>query len=243
MRPSVVIVGGGVVGSAAACFLARDHGLAPVVLERDPRYTVASSTLSASGLRQQFSTEVNIRLSQASLAFLRRAADELAVDGEPAVVPWLEAGYLTLAGSDAGAVVLRERHALQRRCGADIALLAPDALQARFPWLRTDDLRLGAWGATGEGWTDGWALLQALRRKARACGARFEAVDATRLDMHGARVRGVVDAAGRTWAADEVLLCAGAWSAALLAPIGIDLPVRPERRDVFFFDSPTPGPG
>ena len=66
-----MIVGGGVIGAATACFLARDHHAAVTVLERDPSYRQASSALSASSIRQQFSTPINIALSQASLAFLR----------------------------------------------------------------------------------------------------------------------------------------------------------------------------
>ncbi len=71
-HPRIVIVGGGVMGAAAACFLARDHGIAATVLERDPTYARASSALSASSIRQQFSTPINIALSQQSLAFYRR---------------------------------------------------------------------------------------------------------------------------------------------------------------------------
>jgi glycine/D-amino acid oxidase-like deaminating enzyme len=61
---SVVIVGGGVMGAAVACFLARDHGIAATVVERDPSWQRASSALSASSIRQQFSTPVNIALSR-----------------------------------------------------------------------------------------------------------------------------------------------------------------------------------
>ena len=83
MSTDVVIVGGGVMGAATACFLARDHGLSVTVLERDPLYRRASSALSASSIRQQFSTPVNIALSAWSVAFLRRLEDELSVEGEP----------------------------------------------------------------------------------------------------------------------------------------------------------------
>ncbi|TMH04239.1 MAG: FAD-binding oxidoreductase, partial [Betaproteobacteria bacterium] len=99
---SIVIVGGGVMGAATACFLARDHGIAATVLERDPTYARASSALSASSIRQQFSTTVNIALSRESLQFYRRIGDELAVNGERPDIGLVEGGYLYLA-SDAGA--------------------------------------------------------------------------------------------------------------------------------------------
>ena len=172
MSSSVVIVGGGVMGAATACFFARDHGMPVTVLERDPSYARATSALSASSIRQQFSQPVNIALSQWTLAFLRRAAHELAVDGDVPALGLIEAGYLYLAG-DALAPVLRANHAVQREAGADVVLLPPEALAARFPWLAVEGLVLGSLGCSGEGWFDGPALMHALRRKARACGAQF----------------------------------------------------------------------
>lgn len=242
MQTSVVIVGGGVMGAAAACFLARDHRAAVTVLERDPCYTRASSALSASSIRQQFSQPANIALSQRSLAFLRRVGDELAVAGVRPEIGLVEPGYLYLA-ADAGAPVLRANHAVQRAHGADIRLLDPAALQARFPWLAVDDLALGAWGAEGEGWFDGPALHQAFRRKAIACGARFLAADACDFATAGGRVQAVIDAAGGRHAADAVVIAAGAWSAPLTARLGRPLPVVAKKRDVFFVESPAALPG
>ncbi len=156
-------------GAATACFLARDHGVEVTVLERDPSLRQASSALSASSIRQQFSTPINIALSQASIDFLRCVGDELAVDGDRPAIGLVEAGYLYLA-SAAGAARLRANHALQRAHGAEIDLLDATALRARWPWLATDGLVLAAHGQRGEGWFDGPALHAAFKRKARACG-------------------------------------------------------------------------
>jgi len=138
----VTVIGGGVMGAATACFLARDHGARVTVLERDPSYARASSSLSLSSIRQQFSQPVNIALSRWSLAFLHRAADELAVADDRPALGLVEPGYLYLA-TDAGAATLRQLHALQRTEGVDVALLAPAELAARFPWLAVDDLGRG----------------------------------------------------------------------------------------------------
>lgn len=240
--PRLVVIGGGAIGSAAACFLARDHGLAPLVLERDPSYRRASSALSASSYRQQFSTAVNVALSRASLAFYRRIGDELAVQGERPDIGLVERGYLYLA-SEAGATGLRELHAWQRGEGVDVALLDAAQLRQRFPWLAGEGLALGSLGQSGEGWFDGWSVLQAFRRKAAACGARFVAAEATALERRGARIAAVRCADGSRIEADGVLVAAGAWSAALLAPLGIDVPVRARKRDVFVFDAPLAEPG
>lgn len=248
MPPQVVIVGGGVMGAATACFLARDHGAAVTVLERDPTYARASSALSASSIRVQFSQPVNIALSRWSLAFLRRVGDELAVGDDRPAIGLVEPGYLYLyLATDAGAAALRDHHAVQHGAGAAVALLDAPALRSRFAWLHVDDLALGALGlstaGSGEGWFDGPALMQAFRRKAIACGTRFVAADATGFDTVGGRVTAVRTADGTRHAAQAVVVAAGAWSAPLAAMLGVELPVRARKRDVFVFDAPTVLPG
>ena len=233
-----MIVGGGVIGAALACFLARDHGAAVTVLERDPSYRRASSALSASSIRQQFTTPINIRLSLAGIDFLRRVGDELAVDGQQPSIGLTEAGYLYLA-SATGAPSLRARHSLQCTLGAAIELLDIAALQRRWPWLATDGLTLGAHGVRGEGWFDGPALHAAFKRKAKACGARFIAADARSFEHSGTRVRAVRDARGDVHRGDAVAIAAGAWSAPLAAALGLVLPVSAKKRDVFVLDSPA----
>jgi FAD-dependent oxidoreductase domain-containing protein 1 len=235
----VLIVGGGVIGSAIACFLARDHGVRATVLERDPSHARASSALSASAIRQQFSTPANIALSQWSLGFLRRVGDELSVGDERPHIGLVEAGYLYLADA-AGAGTLRANHAVQRAAGADVLLLDPARLSERFPWLAIEGLALGALGLSGEGWFDGPALMQAFRRKATACGARFVAAEAVGFEVSGGeRVRAVLCGDGRRFDCDALVLTAGAWSAPRAARRGVALPVSARKRDVFVLDSPA----
>jgi glycine/D-amino acid oxidase-like deaminating enzyme len=242
MHADVLIIGGGVMGAATACFLARDHGVRATVLERDPSYARASSSLSASSIRQQFSQPINIALSQWSLGFLRRVASELAADGDAPALGLVEPGYLYLANA-AQAPVLQAQHPVQLKAGADVALLSPAQLQQRFPWLQVADLQLGALGLTGEGWFDGPALHQAFRRKALACGARFVAADAARFHGLGEQVLAVICEDGRRFEANAFVLAAGAWSAPLAAQLGVVLPVSPRKRDVFVLDTPARLPG
>ena len=225
------------IGAATACFLAAQHGLRATVLERDPTYRRASSALSASSIRQQFSTAINIRLSQASFAFYRRIGEELAVDGERPAIGLAESGYLFLA-SAAGADTLRANHALQRACGVDVSLLDPVALQARLPWLATDGVAAACLGESGEGWFDGYAVLQAFRRKAIALGARFVGAEAQRLEPAGRSWRAVCTD-GRRFESEVLLIAAGAWSAPLAAQCGFAVPVRARKRDVFVFTAPA----
>jgi glycine/D-amino acid oxidase-like deaminating enzyme len=166
----VAIVGGGAVGSSIAYWLTRDAAWRGrvAVIERDPTYARASSALSASSIRQQFSTPLNIHLSRFGIGFLRQARELLSVDREPAVELGLrEPGYLFLASRE-GESILRDNHAIQRREDCAVELLDAAALKARFPWIDTEGVALASHGVANEGWFDGPALMQAFRRKARA---------------------------------------------------------------------------
>lgn len=233
MPLKIVIIGGGVIGAATACFLAREHGIAATVLERDPSYARASSALSASSIRQQFSTAVNIELSRQSMDYLRAIAAEIGL---------VERGYLYLAGAE-GAATLAANHATQRALGVEVALLDAAALRERLPWIAADGIALASLGLAGEGWFDGWSLLQHFRRAAIDGGARFVRSDAHALVVHGGRASGVLAADSARFHADAVLVAAGAWSAPLLAPLGVALPVRARKRDVFVFETPAELPG
>jgi glycine/D-amino acid oxidase-like deaminating enzyme len=132
--------------------------------------------------------------------------------------------------------VLAENQALQTRMGADILFLEPDALRARFPWLRTDDLAAGCLGRSGEGWFDGYGLMQAFRRKARSLGVRYVNAAAVDLERDGDRLIAVrLDDGGRI-ACGAVVNAAGTGAARLAARAGLDLPVRGRKRFVFTFD-------
>jgi FAD-dependent oxidoreductase domain-containing protein 1 len=236
MTEPIVIVGGGAVGSAVAYFLTADPACdgPVVVVERDPTYARASSALSASSIRQQFSTPINIALSRFGIAFLRELGELLAVDGDRPDVGLVEPGYLFLA-SPAGLPVLEENHRVQRAHGADVARLDPEALRRRFPWLATDGIAGGALGLSGEGWFDGYALLQALKRKARSLGAEYRTAELVGLELAGDRVVAVQLNDGTRLGCRSLVNAAGPWAARVAALAGIALPVRARRRSVFGF--------
>jgi glycine/D-amino acid oxidase-like deaminating enzyme len=232
----VVIVGGAVMGSSLAAHLLADPAFRGrvVVVEKDPTYRFSASALSAGSIRQQFSSPVNIRISLFGIAFLRSVGERLAVDGEHPEIGLVEGGYLYLA-SPAGARVLADNQALQASEGADILLLEPAGLKRRFPWLNVDDVAAAALGRSGEGWFDGWALLQAFRRKARSLGARYVAGAAAAIEQDGGRVLAVRLADGSRVACGTLVNCAGSGGPALARLAGLDLPVRAKRRCVFTF--------
>ena len=233
----VAIVGGGVIGSAIAYFL-----LGPmefpgrvIVVEKDPTYADAATSRSAGGIRQQFSTPENIAMSSFGASFVKHVGDYLSVEGEAPSIPFTEWGYLFLA-TPAGLPILEANHRTQRSLGADIALLDPAALKARFPWLRTDDLAAGTLGLSNEGWIDPYSLLQAFRRKARSLGVTYIQDEVAGLNLSQSRVTSVSLRSGETIGCGAVINCAGVNAWRIAAWIGLDLPVRPRKRLVYVID-------
>lgn len=239
MSSQVVIVGGGVIGSSIAYFLrASDPSVAVTVIERDPTYAKSSSALSAASIRQQFSTPLSVQMSLYGIEFLRRIGDLLEVDGTKPSIDLHEGGYLFLA-TPAGVETLRENHALQASLGADIRLLDRGALRGKFPWLNVDDLAAGAFGESGEGWFDGYGLVQALRKKAQSLGARYVAAEVSDVVRKGRRVTRVETSDTERYPCDVLVNAAGAWTRKISAMMGIEIPVFARRRSIFNVSSPA----
>ena len=243
MSRTVAIVGGGAIGSSTAYFLASDPQFQGevVVIERDPSYQLASSALSASSIRLQFSTPLNIALSRFGMQFLREAPDRMEVDGDRPALSVNEKGYLVIA-SEEGIPTLRELHRIQRELDVPVALLEPAQVKERFPWISTEGIGAASLGLKHEGWFDGYGLLQAFRRKARALGVRYLAEEATGFERAGDTIRSVTLKSGGNVACDVVVDAAGPWSGKVAAFLGIDLPVRARKRNVFVFSCREPLP-
>jgi glycine/D-amino acid oxidase-like deaminating enzyme len=242
MSADVVIVGSGVMGAATAWWLTRLHpGLQVTLVESDTRYEKASSSLSASSIRQQFTCPVNIRLSQYGIAFLRDAEQHLGLPDHPVALGLQEPGYLYLAQHEQVAA-MQTAHQIQKQAGADVALLGPEALRQRYPWLNVDDVALGSLGLSGEGWFDGPALHQAFLKKAMAQGVQRLHERVVGMDHTATQVNAVRLSGGARFRCGQVVNAAGAWAGEVAAMAGVDLPVQAARRTVFVLSCPEPLP-
>jgi FAD-dependent oxidoreductase domain-containing protein 1 len=232
LHADVVIAGGAVVGSATAWYLRKlgfDGSIR--VIERDPSYARCCTTLSVGGIRQQFSTEENIRLSQFGLALIRDLEQAF---GPGADVAFREQGYLTLVPPDA-AGRLGEVVAMQRRLGAATLMLDPDQLASRFEWLSVEGLGAGAFGERDEGWLDPWSLMSLFRRAARDRGVTWHDGDIVGIDAAG-KVTAVRLADGSRVTCGALVNAAGADAGALAGLAGIALPVERRKRYVYVID-------
>ena len=232
-RADVVIVGGGIVGASIAYHLASKGVRGVVVLERE-RLGGGSTAKNAGGIRYQFSTEINVRLSQRSIPRIERFADEMGID--PA---FKQVGYLFLITEERDAVAFERSLALWSKLGAPARRLDRGETHALFPEIVVDDVRFATFGPR-DGHCDPTSLLHGYVTRARERGAVFrEEEPVVAIDRDGGRVARV-RTAKREIACETVVDAAGAWAAQVAALVGIDLPIVPLRRQIFVTD-PVPG--
>jgi glycine/D-amino acid oxidase-like deaminating enzyme len=241
MKPTydVVIVGGAVIGSSVAYFLMAnpDFTGSVLVVERDPSYRFAATSLSSSSIRVQFSNAINVKISQFGSAFIKDFAQTMKVEGEiPPDLNFHQGGYLFLAATDAQAQTLRENHEVQRTCGADVVLWDQEALHRAFPHLNVDDLQLASYGQSGEGWFSNTGLMNGFKAKARELGADYVTDEVVAIGRDGAQVTSVTLKSGAVIAAGTVVNASGPRAALTARMAGLDVPVEPRKRTLFVFD-------
>ena len=233
----VAIVGGGIMGvSTAYHLLTADPNLRVVIVERDPTYRHASTTLSEGNVRIQFNLEENIRISQHTMKVLETFADDMETPSfRPQPAPRHEGNlFLTDAAGEAAA---RAGMELQRALDCEVEWLDADAIATEFPALRSNGLVGGTLGR-GDGRVDTAAMLHGYRAKAVALGAEFRTSEVRTVAIAEGRASGITTSDGPL-AADAVLVAAGAWTPGLVAPLGIQLPVRPVMRTVYVVSTPV----
>ena len=228
----IVIVGGGVIGSSIAYHLVRDGHPGPVaVVERDATYARASSFLAMGGIRQQFSSAVNIRLAQYGARFYAAFDRTMRAPGHTPRADFRRRGYLFLV-DEAAAERFAARLERQRRLGASVRRLELDDIRAMAPDLRLDDIRFGVFGPD-DGYGEPREVLAGFRAAAAAAGVRYVAAEVVDLTRRAGRVAGVVLNGGERMAADVVVNAAGPFARRLAAMAGLDLPVQPVRQHLF----------
>lgn len=234
MRYDIVIIGGAIVGSSIAYYL-REEGFSGSIalVERDPQFAHAATTLSCASIRQQFSIPENIRLSQFTLKLFRRLTETFGADAD---IGFREGGYLILAGEN-GLPILKANYEAQMAEGADIVLEDADQLTRRFSWLSAEGITAGAYGRSGEGWFDAHAMLMLFRKALRAKKIDFITADVTAIERQGDRVTSVSLDNGDKLEAGTIINAAGPNAGKVAAMAGLALPVEPRKRNVFVFEA------
>ena len=224
-RVDALIVGGGVIGASIAWHLTQ-RGKKPVVFEKNLLGS-GNTGRSAGGIRAQFDSQVNVRMSLYSIAFFERFRETLKADAE-----FHQCGYLFLATTPQLERHFARRIEFQRQLGVDVTLLGREEVARRWPFLRTDDVLNATWSPK-DGVAGPYEVTIAFANAARAAGAAFrEGVEVYGVTAKDGAVTGLRAADGE-YASDIVIVAAGPDTPALLRPLGVDVPITPYRRHLY----------
>ena len=223
----IVIIGGGVMGASAAYHLAARGMKDIVLLERNKFFGQESTGKCAGGVRHQFSTEINIRLSLESLPMLERFREEMGQD-----VNHRQCGYLLVATNEKDANAFKRNVELQNRLGAQTQLLSGDEIRARLPLMRFDDAIAGTFNRK-DGLVDPNSVVMGYVNAAAKSGAKtISDVEVTGMRVSGDQIE-VVETTQGLIKTRMLLNAAGPWSSQVGQMAGVHIPVIPIRRQMF----------
>ena len=225
-RNQIVIIGGGVMGASTAYHLARRGCRDVVLLEKQEFLGMGATGKCAGGIRYQFSTEINVRLSLLSLPMLDRFPEEIGQE-----IGLRRDGYLFLLTDGRDVAAFRRNVALQNRLGVPTEWLDGDEVRRRVPALAADDVLAGAFHA-GDGLCDPNSVVMGYANAARRLGVRvITGAPVTGIDVRDGRIAGVRTPAGLI-ACETVVNAAGPWAGVVSELAGVPLPLTPVRRQM-----------
>lgn len=221
-----VIVGAGIMGCSIAYHLAARGMRNVIVLERDQIARGATAD-AAGGIRLQFSTETNIRLSQASLEVWEHFPDRFGTD-----INLRQQGYLFLVTGDDEVATFKSNLQLQQQLGVPVRWVTPAEIRELNPAVVVDDLAGGTF-CPRDGWADTYSSTMGFAQAARRLGVEIvEESPVIGFDVVGDRVRGV-RTASEEFTTELAIVCAGPQTHAVGHLAGVDIPIHPYRRMSF----------
>lgn len=239
MKDHIIIIGGGVMGSSTAYHLRKiGYDGKITVFEKDPVYEYSSTPRSAGGIRQLFTTAINIKLSRYSLQQYKKFPEMMKINGDPAEIDFRQRGYLFLATEEMLPAIEKQKK-LQNEMGVPSQFLAPEELLSVIPELNIKDLAGGLF-CSEDGYLDPYSVMQAYKHQARESGVDYISEEVDTILYEQDRITGVRTINGDRHEADIVINCAGAWGPELSEKIGLSVPVVALKRQVFMFDTSIP---
>lgn len=240
----VVIIGGAIMGSATAWFLSdnQDFAGSVLVVEMDPSYQFSSTAHTNSCMRQQFSSELNIRISQFAADFVKNLRAYMGNDERVPTLTIQNYGYMYLADTEELAEVLRANYAVQVAAGAGTRLMTPAEIKRDYPFYQLDDIILGSHNRVDEGYWEGFTVFDWLRKSAREHGIEYATNKVVAMTRNATedRIESVTLASGETIACSQVVNASGPRAALTARMAGLDIPVEPRKRYTYVFSAAQP---
>ncbi|MEP5633624.1 MAG: FAD-binding oxidoreductase [Tateyamaria sp.] len=238
----VVIIGGAIMGASTAWFLSdnADFDGSVLVVEKDLAYENCSTAHTNSCMRQQFSTELNVRISQFAADFVNNIRSYMGNDPRVPNLGVHNFGYMYLADTPAFADVLKDSQKVQRAAGAATQLMTPEQIKQAYPFYNVDDIVLGSINTENEGYFDGAGLFDWWRRQSRERGVEYIQNEVVAMTRTGNRIDSVTLASGEIVSCGQVVNASGPRAARTAEMAGIDVPVEPRKRFTWIFTAETP---
>lgn len=240
----VVLVGGAMLGSSIAWFLTinKDFDGSVLVVERDPTYEFTSTSHTNSCMRQQFSAEINVRISQFAAEFIKDFRGFMGGDERVPDITLNSYGYMYLADTDEFAQTLKDTQKIQAACGAGTKFMTKDEIARDYPFYQLDDIVGANHNLVDEGYFDGNTVFDWWKRSAKERGVEYltnEVVGMTK-NANGSRVESVTLKTGEVVSCGTVVNSSGPRAILTAQMAGIDIPVEPRKRYTFIFDAEQP---
>lgn len=238
----VVIIGGAIMGSSTAWFLSdnADFTGSVLVVERDPSYEKCSTAHTNSCIRQQFSTELNVRVSQFGAEFVKNIRNYMGGDERVPELFIHSYGYMYLANNPEFADVLRSNQQVQLAAGAATQLMEPDEIKSHYPFYYLDDIVLGSINLVDEGYWDGATVFDCWRRQARERGIEYVENEVVSISKTSNKVESVTLKSGEVINCGQVVNASGPRAARTAAMAGLAVPVEPRKRFTWIFKAEQP---
>ena len=240
----VVLVGGAMYGSSVSWFLANnpDFDGSILVVEKDPTYEFTSTAHTNSCMRQQFSNELNVRISQFAADFVKNLRKYHGGDERVPDIPIQSYGYMYLADNQAFADVLKEGQKVQQECGAGTKHMTAEDIKRDYPFYNVEDIVGANHNLIDEGYFDGGTVFDWWKRSGKEKGVEYvtNQVVAMTKNEAGTRVESVTLKSGDVISCGTVVNTSGPRAVLTSRMAGIELPVEPRKRYTFIFDAAQP---
>ena len=231
-------------GSSTAWFLSQnpDFNGTILVVEKDQKYEFCSTAHTTSCIRQQFSTKLNVEISQFAANFINNFQEYMENDVRVPKLAIKSFGYMYLAASEDFAKKLRSNQKVQAVAGAATELLTPDEIKSRYPFYNVEDIKLGSINLVNEGYWDSITVFEWMKKKAREKGVEYVENEVTEIIKNKSedRIISIKLASGETINGENFVNATGPRAASTSKMAGIKIPVEPRKRYSWIFKAKNP---
>mgnify|MGYP000038021616 CR=1 FL=1 len=240
----IIIIGGAIYGSAIAWFLSNDSNFDGkiLVIEKDPSYEFSSTARTNSCIRQQFSTKINIQISQFGADYINNFRTHMNGDPDIPILSIQNFGYMYLANTKEFAKILWENQKIQASENAGTKYMSAKEISYDYPFYNVEDIVAGNHNLKNEGYFDGNTIFSWWKKSAKKNKVEYIKNEVCSMNLNESKtnVNSIVLKSGEVIVCDKVINSAGPYASKVSLMAGIEIPVEPRKRYSFVFKAEKP---